>query len=78
MIQASKKINDCIEFSGRVVHETANAVLFEFHLEFDSKELWIPYSQVDYLLRGKSTEQKDKIRIKEWIAKKKNLIEVEE
>lgn len=74
---APKEIKDCTEFSGTFKLDTKDAVLFSFDLEHEIKEVWIPYSQVDYLLRGKVVGEKDKIRIKTWIAKKKGLIETE-
>lgn len=55
--------------TGRILRETDAALLLETK---DGREVWLPFSQVEYIKRGKDFDSLD---ISDWIAEKKDLEE---
>lgn len=62
-----------IEFIGKELHRTKQAILFQEETKEKSEAVWIPISQINILNEDNKTKEIE-IEIPEWIAQDKELI----
>lgn len=63
--------------SGRIVHETDKAILFNTNTEGDDdteEDIWIPLSQISQIKRApKESGAVDELKCTDWILRQKGL-----
>jgi len=62
-----------IEFTGKKLHETDFAILFQEETKNKLEAVWLPLSQINILNEDSKTGEVE-IEIPEWLAKDKELI----
>ena len=62
-----------IEFTGKKLHETDFAILFQEETKERSKAVWLPLSRIDILNEDIKTGEVE-IEVPEWLAMDKELI----